>query len=152
MVPKIKIMIQNADFHVDTEIKELSQNQLGTGAVTVFLGLVRDLSARNELKYIELEHYPGMTEKALHEICLEAVRRWKINGITVIHRIGRLSPGENIVLVLVSAKHRREAHLSSEFIMDFLKSKVPIWKKETSASDSKWISVRESDSTSLTRW
>ena len=123
-----------------------------TGAIVTFTGLVRDFNNAGDIDGIELEHYPGMTEKALEDICNEAAQRWKISGLTVIHRVGRLFPGDNIVLVLVSSKHRGDAYNSNEFIMDFLKSKAPIWKKETSKVGSYWVGARTSDIDSLKAW
>ena len=149
MKPKIDVRIQTNDFDIDSEIGVLTKNQFEIGAVTIFIGLVRDLSEKKDLRYMDLEHYPGMTEKALENICNEAAQRWKILGLTVIHRVGRLFPGDNIVLVLVSSKHRGDAYNSNEFIMDFLKSNAPIWKKETSKVGSYWVGARTSDIDSL---
>tara|TARA_A100001011_G_scaffold387484_1_gene465322 strand:+ start:469 stop:936 length:468 start_codon:yes stop_codon:yes gene_type:complete len=148
----VRISIQKENFNVNSEIELLRTDQMTTGSIAVFLGLVRDLSENKDLKFIELEHYPGMAERALKEICLEASRRWEVNGITVIHRFGRLKPGENIVLVLVSSKHRAEAYCTNEFIMDFLKSGVPFWKKETDNFGSSWVRSRSSDIKAVSRW
>ena len=148
----LEIKIQRSDFDVNLELKRLTQKSNRVGAVIVFLGLVRDLSKNKNLKFMDLEHYPGMSEKALKVICLQAANRWHLDGVSIIHRVGRLEPGENIVLVLTSSAHRKDAFNASEFIMDFLKSQAPFWKKETTATGSNWVNENSSDQQKLTRW
>ena len=148
----LEIRIQSFDFDVKLELKRLTESSNSIGAVVAFIGLVRDLSKNKNLKFMELEHYPEMSERALKKICLKAASCWHLDGISVIHRIGRLLPGENIVLVLVSSAHRGEAFNASEFIMDFLKSKAPFWKKETTTIGSTWVNENLSDEQKLDRW
>ena len=148
----LEIKIQSLDFDVNLEVNRLTQTSNRIGAVVAFLGLVRDLSKNENLKFMELEHYPEMSERALKEICLQAASRWQLNGISLIHRVGRLYPGEKIVLVLVASAHRSDAFNASDFIMDFLKSKAPFWKKETTISESTWVNENPSDEKKLTRW
>ena len=148
----LEIKIQSLDFDVNLEVNRLTQTSNRIGAVVAFLGLVRDLSKNENLKFMELEHYPEMSERALKEICLQAASRWKLDGISLIHRVGRLYPGEKIVLVLVASEHRGDAFNASDFIMDFLKSKAPFWKKETTISGSTWVNENQSDEQKLTRW
>ena len=153
--PKIplRIIIQQDDFDVSEETKKIIVNRSGEiGAVVNFLGVVRDVSKGEKLQFMELEHYPGMTEKALRNICLDAEKKWSLHGITIIHRVGKLYPSDKIVLVLVSSQHRREAFLATEFIMDFLKTRAPFWKKETLNSQSKWVEEKASDISILGRW
>ena len=148
----LEIKIQSSDFDVNFEVKRLTQENNRIGAVVAFLGLVRDLSKNDNLKFMELEHYPAMSERALKEICLKAANRWQLDGISLIHRVGRLYPGENIVLVLISSAHRGDAFNACDFIMDFLKLKAPFWKKETTTSGSTWVNKNLSDEQKLTRW
>ena len=148
----LEIKIQSLDFDINLELKRLTQASNRIGAVVAFLGLVRDLSKNKNLKFMELEHYPEMSERALKEICLQAASRWQLDGISLIHRVGRLYPGEKIVLVLVASAHRDDAFSASDFIMDFLKSKAPFWKKETMISGSTWVNENLSDEHKLTRW
>lgn len=151
-ISMLEIKIQNLDFDVNIEINRLTETNNRIGAVVAFLGLVRDLSKNETLKFMEIEHYPEMSERALKEICLQATSRWQLDGISLIHRVGRLYPGEKIVLVLVASAHRGDAFNASEFIMDFLKSKAPFWKKETTISGSTWVTENLSDEQKITRW
>lgn len=148
----IKIIIQHDDFDVNSEIKALTMSKLNIGSIVIFLGFVRDLSSRKNLEFMELEHYPGMTEKALKKISTEALERWNVTGISIIHRIGRLLPGTKIVLVLVASAHREQAFSAADFIMDFLKSSAPFWKKETTKDGSVWVDAKPSDAEALARW
>ena len=152
MTPRLEIKIQSLDFDMNAEVKRLTQTSNQIGAVVAFLGLVRDLSRNSDLKFLEIEHYPQMSEKALKEICLKAASRWQLDGISLTHRVGRFYPGENIVLVLISSAHRGDAFNASEFVMDFLKSKAPFWKKETTKSGSIWVDGTASDEKKLNRW
>ena len=149
---KIRILIQTEDIDVQKEIETQSRQHLDIGAIATFLGLVRDVTESRDLNFMELEHYPGMTEKALTKICYEAYDRWSLKNILVIHRIGTLYPGQKIVLVSVASSHRKEAFQAAEFIMDFTKFSAPFWKKETSKSGSKWVESRSEDAESLNKW
>ena len=148
----IRIRIQTEDFDLQKEIAAQAKQQLDIGGIVTFLGLVRDVSESRDLKFMQLEHYPGMTERALTEICYKAYNKWSLKNILVVHRIGTLYPGEKIVLTSVSATHRKEAFHAAEFIMDFMKSKAPFWKKETSISGSKWVNSRFEDEKALDKW
>jgi molybdopterin synthase catalytic subunit len=146
------VRVQTEDFDLSTEILNLRQGNTGIGAVASFIGLVRDLNHSTTVTEMTLEHYPGMTEKALAEIVEEAKRRWKIIDALVIHRIGPLKPTDQIVLVATSSAHRGDAFAACEFIMDYLKTRAPFWKKEQTESGAHWVDARESDETSVQRW
>ncbi len=148
----MSVRVQEADFDVGHEIEALSRGRTGVGAVASFVGLVRDQHAGLDVADMSLEHYPGMTEKALAEIVAEASTRWNILDALVIHRFGRLLPGERIVLVAVAGAHRGEAFQACEFIMDFLKTRAPFWKKETTPEGSRWVDARDSDDAAAARW
>lgn len=126
----VTIRIQAEDFDVSTELKQLSANDKTVGALVSFVGLVRDINEGQSIHAMTLEHYPGMTEKALHEIVQAAQQRWPLQGVTIIHRIGDLLPSDQIVLVITASRHRHAAFESADFLMDFLKSKAPFWKKK----------------------
>jgi molybdopterin synthase catalytic subunit len=149
---EITISIQSEDFDVQTEIDLRTKNNMNIGGVVTFIGLVRDISESLDLEFMELEHYPGMTEKVLEDICDNALDKWSLQKISIIHRVGMLHPGDKIVLVLVASSHRREAFQAADFIMDFLKSKAPFWKKETRKSSSYWVDKRSEDDDNLSRW
>ena len=142
------VSVQEADFAVGAEIEALGAGTDNAGAVASFVGMVRG----GEILAMTLEHYPGMTEKALAEIVAEARRRWALLGVRVIHRVGRLLPGERIVFVAVSSTHRHNAFTACEFIMDYLKTQAPFWKREDTASGGRWVDARESDDAALARW
>lgn len=144
------ISVQHEDFDVGHEIDLLSKDAGEVGAVASFVGLVRDDG--KTLSSMTLEHYPGMTEKALAEIANQANQRWSLLGVRVIHRIGRLMPGDRIVLVVVSSKHRGDAFAACEFIMDYLKTQAPFWKKEETPDGGRWVDARESDGEAAGRW
>ncbi len=146
------VRVQTEDFDLSTEILNLRQGNSGIGAVASFIGLVRDLNHSTTVTEMTLEHYPGMTEKALAEIVEEAKRRWEIIDALVIHRIGPLKPTDQIVLVATSSAHRGDAFAACEFIMDYLKTRAPFWKKEQTESGAHWVDARESDETSVQRW
>jgi molybdopterin synthase catalytic subunit len=122
------------------------------GAVASFVGLVRDSNDGSAVSAMTLEHYPGMTERALDEIIAEARGRWRIDRVLVIHRYGRLVPGDRIVLVVVTGAHRGDAFAACEFVMDYLKTRAPFWKKETTARGERWVEARVSDDTAAARW
>lgn len=143
-----RISIQEADFDAGAELAVLGR--VDCGAVASFVGRVR--RGQNGVEAMTLEHYPAMTERALSEIVAEAEQRWTLSGVRVIHRIGRLLPGDQIVLVAVAASHRGEAFAACEFIMDWLKTKAPFWKKEETPSGAQWVDARESDDQAASRW
>ncbi|UEC23968.1 molybdopterin synthase catalytic subunit MoaE [Pasteurella canis] len=147
----IQITVQEQAFDQNAVYHWLSE-QNSVGATVIFVGKVRDLNLGNTVSRLYLEHYPAMTEKALHEIVTQAQVRWDIQRVAVIHRIGLLQTGDEIVLVGVSSAHRRDAYQANEFIMDFLKSKAPFWKKEQTDKGEHWIESRDSDQEALTRW
>jgi molybdopterin synthase catalytic subunit len=146
------VRVQTEDFDLGAEILNLRRGNTGIGAVANFVGLVRDLNHGTAVTEMTLEHYPGMTEKALAEIVGEAKRRWNIIDALVIHRIGPLKPTDQIVLVAVSSAHRGDAFTACEFIMDYLKTRAPFWKKENTDAGAHWVDARECDETSAQRW
>lgn len=148
----LSIRVQTEDFDLSTELKSLSAHDKNIGALVSFVGLVRDINEGQHVEAMTLEHYPGMTEKALHEIAQEAQQRWPLQGITLIHRVGDLLPGDQIVLVITASRHRHAAFESADFLMDFLKSKAPFWKKENTPEGARWVDARESDERALARW
>jgi molybdopterin synthase catalytic subunit len=146
------VRVQEDDFDVGAEIAALTAGDPRAGAVASFVGLVRDINDGSGVSEMELEHYPGMTEKALTEIVAEARGRWDIYATTVIHRVGKLQPCDRIVLVAVSSAHRGEAFAACEFIMDYLKTRAPFWKREVTPEGARWVDARESDDSSAARW
>lgn len=147
-----KIDIRKENFDINLETKSLLDKNLTVGAVVTFLGLVRDISKNVDLKFMEIEHYPEMSRKVLGDLCKNAAARWDLKGLTLIHRVGKLYPGENIVLLIISSSHRTEAYNASEFLMDFLKSRAPFWKKETTSNGATWIEENEWDNQKLLKW
>lgn len=149
----MSVTIQAADFDCGQEIAAITKGRDDIGAIASFIGLVRaDPLAGEKINAMTLEHYPGMTEKALAEIVAQAKSRWDLQAVRVIHRIGRLVPGEQIVLVVVAASHRGSAFAACEFIMDFLKTRAPFWKKEETACHGQWVEARDADDTAAERW
>ena len=146
------IKIQESDFDVSAEILALRKDDPRVGAVVSFLGTVRDMNDGSQVKGMTLEHYPGMTEKALQEILDQAKSRWDIYQTLVIHRVGPLLPEDQIVLVAVTSAHRGEAFAACEFIMDYLKTAAPFWKKEDTPEGSRWVDARVTDETAMARW
>lgn len=146
-----QIQIQTADFDLATEYEALSCSH-STGAVVTFVGKVRDFNQGDNVSGLTLEHYPGMTEKSLAKILVEAESRWSIQGVKVIHRIGELALGDQIVFVGVASAHRGDAFQACEFIMDYLKTQAPFWKKEATEEGSHWVDARETDTTAADRW
>ena len=147
-----QVRIQEAPFDAGVEIAALTGNRRDVGAVATFVGLVRDRNEGTGVSRMTLEHYPGMTERAIGDICAEAARRWDVIDSRVVHRVGTLDPGEAIVLVAVSGAHRAEAFAACEFIMDYLKTQAPFWKKEATDSGSRWVEARASDDDAAARW
>lgn len=148
----IRITIQEKDFSLEQEISLLRNDRVDIGAIVSFTGLVRDLNEGDEVSMMSLEHYPGMTENQLQEIAQQAESRWPLQGITIIHRVGTLAPGDQIVLVITASPHRAAAYKSNQFIMDFLKTRATFWKKETLENRARWVESRHSDDAATSRW
>ncbi|NTV96430.1 MAG: molybdopterin synthase catalytic subunit MoaE [Thiobacillus sp.] len=156
----MKIQVQTAPFDLAAEVAALYRGNPKVGAVASFLGLVRDSHPNHTpagregdgVNTLTLEHYPGMTEKSLEQIARDALARWDLIDVTVIHRVGELRPTEPIVLVAVASSHRGEAFAACEFIMDYLKTRAPFWKKEVTAEGERWVEARESDELAATKW
>jgi molybdopterin synthase catalytic subunit len=146
------IRIQGSDFDLTTEVKTLRKDDPRVGAIVTFVGTVRDLNQGSEVKGMTLEHYPGMTEKALEEIITQARGRWDLYKTLVIHRVGSLLPEDQIVLVAVTSAHRGEAFAACEFIMDYLKTAAPFWKKEETPGGARWVDARTTDDAAIARW
>jgi molybdopterin synthase catalytic subunit len=146
------IRVQEANFDIAEEQQALLASRTNVGALVSFVGLVRDFNERPEVSALSLEHYPGMTEAALGEIVVEAESRWPLDGVRLVHRIGRLAPGDPIVLVVVASAHRRAAFEACDFIMDYLKTRAPFWKKEHAATGDYWVGERDSDHRDARRW
>lgn len=148
----MSISVQTDDFDVGAEIAAMSKGRTDIGAIVTFTGLVRDMAGGENISDMELEHYPGMTEKALAGIEAEANKRWELQGTRIVHRYGKLAPGAQIVLVATASPHRVAAFEAAEYIMDFLKSRAPFWKKEGTSGGGTWVDAREADEDALTRW
>ena len=146
------IRVQESDFDLSAEIAALRKGDPRVGAVVSFLGTVRDMNDGSQVKGMTLEHYPGMTEKALQEILDQAKARWDIYQTLVIHRVGPLLPEDQIVLVAVTSAHRGEAFAACEFIMDYLKTAAPFWKKEDTPDGARWVDARVTDEAAMARW
>jgi len=147
------IKVQQADFDLSTEVAQLRAGHKNIGAVVSFVGTVRDINEGDEVSILELEHYPGMTEKALENIRLEAHERWSLESSLIIHRIGKMYPADQIVLVAVTSRHRENAFHAAQFIMDYLKTNAPFWKKETFPNgEVRWVDSRVSDKEAQQRW
>jgi molybdopterin synthase catalytic subunit len=148
----VSVSVQQADFDAGAELARLRSAHPGAGAVASFVGSVRAHGVGEAIHALFLEHYPGMTEAALQSIVDEARQRWPIESARVVHRVGRLLPNEQIVLVAVAAGHRREAFQACEFIVDYLKTRAPFWKREETAGGSRWVEARASDEAAAARW
>lgn len=147
-----EVRVQSEDFDLTAEVARLRANQPKVGAVVTFVGTVRDLNEGATVAEMELEHYPGMTEAALQDIVGQACTRWPLAGALVIHRVGPLLPQAQIVLVAVSAAHRGEAFAGCEFIIDYLKTAAPFWKKEQTPEGARWVDARSSDDVAMAKW
>jgi molybdopterin synthase catalytic subunit len=147
-----EIRIEKADFSIAEEINRLTRGRTDIGAVVSFTGICRD--ENDSLAALELEHYPGMAEAEIRRIAVEAIERWPLGGVSVIHRYGKIRPGDNIVLVLATSAHREAAFNGASFIMDFLKTRAPFWKKEhrKDGSTGKWVEANDADDAALKRW
>ncbi len=148
----MKILVQHEDFDCGAEIEAIARGNPKIGGIASFVGLVRDLNEGTAVRAMTLEHYPGMTEKAIAAIVEEARGRWSVIDCTVIHRVGELIPADRIVLVVVASGHRGDAFAACEFIMDFLKTRAPFWKKEQTAEGARWVEARSSDDAAAGRW
>lgn len=151
---RIDIRVQQQDFDLAQEYAALRSDSVNPGAIVVFAGLVREVLAGelSDSQALTLEHYPGMTENALQSIAEQAAARWPLQGIVIIHRVGTLLPGDQIVLVASSSAHRGAAFESAQFMMDYLKTSAPFWKKQLTGEDSHWVQSRESDYQAAARW
>jgi molybdopterin synthase catalytic subunit len=146
------IRIQEADFDVAQEIAALSKGRTDVGAVVSFTGICRGTEASEPIAALTLEHYPEMAEAEIRRHAEEAIARWPLQGLTIIHRFGRITPGENIVLVVTASSHRQAAFQAAEFLMDYLKTNAPFWKQEESARGTSWIEARDHDDAAAARW
>lgn len=146
------IKVQREDFDIGREIDALTRGEKGIGGVASFVGLVRDLAGEQSIGSMTLEHYPGMTEKQLAAIEAEANRRWKLDASLIIHRYGRLEPGDRIVLVVCASPHRQAALEACAFLIDWLKTKAPFWKLEETSTGAEWVEAKEADDAATARW
>ncbi|MFW2589233.1 molybdenum cofactor biosynthesis protein MoaE [Sagittula sp. SSi028] len=146
----MRIVVQEAPFDFGEEANRFAAGRHDMGAVVTFTGVVRDVEGG--LDVMEIEHYPGMTERALEQIATEASTRWSLGDVLVIHRYGRLETGAQIMMVATAARHRKDAFEAAEFLMDYLKSRAPFWKKEHSGAEAGWVAARAEDEDALTRW
>lgn len=147
----MRVSVQEAPFDLGAETARFAAGHQTMGAVVTFTGVVRD-SDTGGLQVMEIEHYPGMTERALREIAEEAQRRWSLGDVLVIHRHGSLTPGEMIMMVATAARHRKDAFEAAEFLMDYLKSRAPFWKREVTDEGADWVAAKAEDEDALTRW
>jgi molybdopterin synthase catalytic subunit len=148
----MRVVVQEAAFDFGAEAAAFADGRHDMGAVVTFTGIVRDFG-NGGLDAMEIEHYPGMTQKALEKIASEAVDRWSLGDALVIHRYGRMEPGEKIMMVATAAPHRKDAFEAAEYLMDYLKSRAPFWKKEhATTGETGWVAAKDSDEEALTRW
>ncbi|WP_372570914.1 molybdenum cofactor biosynthesis protein MoaE [Ruegeria jejuensis] len=147
----MRVSVQQEPFDLGAEANRFAAGDTGSGAIVTFTGVVRDL-AQGDLDVMEIEHYPGMTEKAIAAIAEDARQRWSLADVLVIHRYGRLAPGDRIMMVATAARHRKDAFDAAEFLMDYLKSRAPFWKKEISGEGSDWVAAKDEDEAALDRW
>ena len=146
------VRVQHHDFDTGAEIARLREGNPRVGAVVAFVGTVRDLNEGRGVAALTLEHYPGMTEKSLDDICAQARARWRLEELVIIHRVGELQPTDQIVLVAVASAHRGEAFAACEFLMDYLKTRAAFWKKESTPEGGRWVEARDSDEQAASRW
>ena len=152
MTAPLTIRIQRDDFDVAREIAALSQGRTDIGAVVTFSGICRGTEGGDDIAALTLEHYPGMAEAEIRRHADEAMSRWPLQGLTVIHRFGRITPGENIVLVVTASQHRQAAFEAAEFLMDYLKTSAPFWKQEEGARGKDWVEAHAHDDAAAARW
>ena len=148
----IHISVQTEPFDPAAEELAIREDNASIGAVVTFLGLMRDINEGDAVTTMALEHYPGMTEKSLRNIVDEANERWDLDGVRVVHRVGKLTPEEPIVIVVVASRHRGDAFKGCEFIIDYLKTRAPFWKKEQTLSGERWVEARHSDAAAEDKW
>ena len=152
MNANVTIRIQQADFDIAREIEALTKGRTDIGAVVSFSGICRGNEDGNTIAALTLEHYPGMAEAEIGRHVTEAMSRWPLTGVTVIHRVGRITPGENIVVVLAASAHRQAAFAAAEFLMDYLKASAPFWKREEAEGGTRWVDARSHDDAAAARW
>ena len=152
MKPSMTVRLQREPFDAAAEADKLTSRRTDVGAVVSFTGICRGSEEGEPIAALTLEHYPGMAEEEIGRHVAEAVGRWPLNGVTVIHRVGRITPGENIVLVVTASQHRQAAFEAAEFLMDYLKTSAPFWKKEESATGTGWVEAHERDDQAAARW
>ncbi|SHL19894.1 molybdopterin synthase subunit MoaE [Bradyrhizobium lablabi] len=152
MTANVTIRIQEADFDIAKEIAALTKGHTDIGAVVSFSGICRGNEKGEDIAALTLEHYPGMAEAEIARHAETAMSRWPLNGLTVIHRVGRITPGENIVLVLTASTHRQAAFEAAEFMMDYLKANAPFWKREEKPTGTSWVDARDHDDAAASRW
>lgn len=146
----MRIVVQDQPFDMGAEVSRFAAGRRGAGAIVTFSGIVRDEGGR--LTRLEIEHYPGMTERAITTIAVEAAQRWALADVLVIHRYGALAPGDPIMMVATAAAHRQAAFEAAEFLMDYLKSRAPFWKREIHADGAAWVAAKDTDEDALKRW
>jgi molybdopterin synthase catalytic subunit len=149
---RTRVSIQTEDFDLNAEVDSLRRDDAQVGAVAAFVGTVRDRNDGSPVQALELEHYPGMTERAIESMIDDAQRRFDIRATRVVHRVGRLAPKDQIVLVVVTSAHRHQAFQACEFLMDYLKTQAPFWKKESTPEGARWVDARQCDDAALARW
>jgi molybdopterin synthase catalytic subunit len=152
MTANVTIRIQEADFDIAREISALTKGRTDIGAVVSFSGICRGSEGGERIAALTLEHYPGMAEAEIARHADTAMSRWPLTGVSIIHRVGRIAPGENIVLVLTASEHRQAAFAAAEFLMDYLKANAPFWKREESPGGTNWVDARHHDDEAAARW
>jgi molybdopterin synthase catalytic subunit len=146
------IRVQEGDFDVGAEIQRMTEGNVDVGALACFVGMVRDLAGDDKIESMTLEHYPGMTERQLEKLEAEARGRWKLDDVLIVHRFGKMLPGDRIVLVATTSSHRQAALESCEFLIDWLKTKAPFWKKEETSQGARWVEAKAEDDDQAARW
>jgi molybdopterin synthase catalytic subunit len=146
------IRVQEEDFNIGAEIQSMTEGKAEVGALACFVGLVRDMAGDDRIESMTLEHYPGMTERQLAKLEADARGRWTLNDVLIVHRYGKLLPGDRIVLVATTSSHRQAALESCEFLIDWLKTKAPFWKKEETSIGARWVEAKDSDDDQAARW
>ena len=152
MSARLTVSVQQGDFDFKHEHALLVSGDKGVGAVVAFIGMVRDLNLAEDVVALELEHYPGMTEKSLLRIAEQAAQRWSLQAARIVHRVGKMYPGDQIVMVLTASAHRGDAYEANQFMMDYLKTEAPFWKKEWTPEGPRWIEARDSDDHAAAKW
>lgn len=152
MSARLTVSVQEVDFDFKHEHALLVSGDKGVGAVVAFIGMVRDLNLAEDVVALELEHYPGMTEKSLLRIAEQAAQRWSLQAARIVHRVGKMYPGDQIVMVLTASAHRGDAYEANQFMMDYLKTEAPFWKKEWTPDGPRWIEARDSDDHAAAKW